>query len=186
MRLLSILFVAAAAANAATTYTATNLQPAGSPYQVANVWGLNNHGQVLVDICANGSCYGVNRFAGVWSDGVITPLPIPTGCTYSPEAGKWGINDSGTVYGWVGCGSLSKVAVWTSGVPNILPDAPLVGSSGICTANSAYISASRLQYSLWNQRGWPHYRIDQLSVEYAWRTVVLGGLGVQRRNVPDP
>ena len=142
MKFVSMLWIAAGAASAATTYTATKLQPAGSPYQIANVWALNNHAQVLVDICTNGNCTGANRLPGVWSNGAITPLTMPMGCTYSPEAGKWSINDSGTVVGWVGCGNLSKVALWTNGVPGILPDAPLLGSSGICTTSSAYNSGA--------------------------------------------
>jgi hypothetical protein len=45
MRLLAMLYIAAGAASAATTYTATSLQVAGSPYQIPNVWGLNNRGR---------------------------------------------------------------------------------------------------------------------------------------------
>ncbi len=143
MRLLGILSMAAGAASAATSYTATNLQPVGSPYQVANVWGLNNKGQVLVDVCANGNCVGVNRLLGVWSNGVITPLPFPAGYTYSPNASFYHINDSGTVIGaGVASTNQNHVVVWTNGVPIILPDAPLLGAGNICTNSSAYQSGA--------------------------------------------
>ena len=138
MKLLAMLCIAASAAAAATTYTATNLQAAGSPYQVANVWGLNNRGQVLVDICANGNCVGANRLLGVWSSGVITPLPFPPGYTYSPNAIYYHINDSGTVIGAGAAGTQNHVVVWTNGVPGVLPDAPLLGAGNICSTSSAY------------------------------------------------
>lgn len=141
MKLLAALCIAVGAASAATTYTATSLQVAGSPYQVANVWGLNNRGQVLVDICTNGNCFGVNRLLGVWSNGAITPLPFPTGYTYSPNASYYHINDSGTVVG-VGAGTQNHVVVWTNGVPSVLPDAPLLGVGNICTTSSAYKSGA--------------------------------------------
>ncbi len=141
MKLLAALCIAAGAASAATTYTATSLQVAGSPYQVANVWGLNNRGQVLVDICTNGNCFGANRLLGVWNNGAITPLPFPAGYTYSPNAIYYHINDSGTVVG-VGVGAQNHVVVWSNGVPSILPDAPLLGVGNICTTSSAYKSGA--------------------------------------------
>jgi hypothetical protein len=112
------------------TYSAASLTQAGSPYQVANVLGLNNHGQVLVDICSNGNCTGSNRTAGVWSNGVITPLTMPTGCTYIASPSYWGINDSGFIYGGLSCGSLSKAALWKNGVATVLPDAPYSSGFG--------------------------------------------------------
>ncbi len=144
MRLLATLCMAAGAAFAATSYTATNLQPVGSPYQVGSVWGLNNKGQALVDLCANGSCVGVNRLLGVWSNGVITPLPFPAGYTYSANPPFLHINDSGTVIAaaYVASTNQSHVVVWTNGVPNTLPDAPLLGAGNICTNSSDYNSGA--------------------------------------------
>ena len=150
-RALTMLLLAAGGASATTTYTATNLQPASSPYHIANVWGFNNHAQVLIDICNNGNCFGANRLLGEWSNGVITPLPFPPGLTYSPNASFYHINDSGTVVG-VGVASTSqnRVVVWTNGVPSLLPDAPLLGAGNICTNSSAYQSGagSSLPYGI--------------------------------------
>jgi hypothetical protein len=141
MRLLAMLWISAGAAFA-TSYTATNLHPAGSPYQVANVLGLNNHGQVLVDICTNGNCFGANRLAGVWNNGVITPLTIPSGYAYIAVPAYYAINDSGTVVGTLqipGPNSVpyNHVFVWTNGVPTILPDAPIPGAGSICSTSGS-------------------------------------------------
>lgn len=153
-RVVTMLLLAAGAASAATTYTATNLQPPGSPYQVANVLAMNNHAQVLVDICNNGNCTGVNRFAGVWSNGVITPLPIPTGYSYIAQPAYYGINDSGTVVGTLQIPGPNNVPydhifVWTNGVPTMLPDAPLLGAGNICSNSSDYLSGgSSISYGI--------------------------------------
>ena len=150
-RVLTMCLLAVCGASAATTYTATNLQPAGSPYQVNSVLGFNNHAQVLVDICNNGNCTGVNRFPGVWSNGVITPLPIPAGYSYVAQPSYYGINDSGTVVGTlaVTATNYDHVVVWTNGVPAFLPDAPLLGAGNICTNSSAYQSGgSSVSYGI--------------------------------------
>jgi hypothetical protein len=145
MRLLAILWIAAGVASAATSYTAASLQQSGSTVGFANIYGLNNNGQVLGDACAviiggiTYSCSGADRFPAVWSNGVFTPLTMPTGCTYSAEGGTYRINDSGTVHGWVGCGSLSKVAVWTNGVAVVLPDPPIPGAGSSCSTSGSSI-----------------------------------------------
>lgn len=54
MKLLATLSITVRAASGVTQVPATNLRPAGSLCQVANMWALNNHGQVSVDICASG------------------------------------------------------------------------------------------------------------------------------------
>jgi len=127
MKLLSIL-LAAAAAISAQTYTATSLNPSNSRYEVANVLGLNNHGQVLVDLCTNGICVGADRTVGIWANGVITPLPVPDGYSYYAQPEWYAINDSGTVVGTLlvtGASSqVGHVFIWKDGVATILPDAP--------------------------------------------------------------
>jgi hypothetical protein len=154
MKLLAALCIAAGAASAATSYTATNLQPAGSPYQVNAVLGLNNKGQVLVDMCTNGNCTGANRLPGVWSNGVITPLPIPSGYSYIAQPAYYHINDSGNVVGTLAITGANNVTynhvfVWTNGIPAVLPDAPLLGAGNICTTGSAYQSGgSSISYGI--------------------------------------
>ncbi len=132
LRLLAALSVATGAARAATTYQATNLQPPGSLVGFANIIGMNNKAQVLGDACnilgAFLYCYGANRFPAVWSNGVITPLPIPTGYSYIAQLSSYGINESGTVVGTVTAAAGSKVVLWSNGVPQILPDAPVPGA----------------------------------------------------------
>ncbi len=140
MRAFLILLAAAGAACGAQTYTATLINTSTAYF--ANIFGLNNKGQVLGDVCDSGSCFGVHRYPAIWSNGVMTPLPMPKGCAYNPAIGNyWTINDSGVVAGWVVCGT-NKVAVWTNGVPTVLPDAPLLGAGNICTNASAYNGAS--------------------------------------------
>jgi uncharacterized membrane protein len=130
----------AAGTAAAQTYTATSLTPAGSSYHFANLIGLNNQGQVLGDTCLNGTgCTGVDRFPAVWSNGVITPLPIPSGYDYFADPFWYAINDSGTVVGTmqVGGTNTSHVVVWENGVPTVLPDAPIPGA---CTGSGCTCS----------------------------------------------
>jgi uncharacterized membrane protein len=142
MRTIVMWMIAVAAALGGGVYTAVNLQAPGSPYQVANVLGLNNHGDVLVDVCTNGNCYGANRAPGVWSNGVITPLPFPPGYTYLPNPLFYHINDSGTVVGAAAVAgsvtSQSRVVIWTNGAPAVMPDAPLVGEGNLCSIGSDY------------------------------------------------
>ena len=127
MKLLSIL-LAAAGVISAQTYTATSLNPSNSQYEVANVLGLNNHGQVLVDLCTNGICVGADRTVGIWANGVITPLPVPDGYSYYAQPEWYAINDSGTVVGTLlvtGASSqVGHVFIWKDGVATMLPDAP--------------------------------------------------------------
>lgn len=128
MRLFAVLSIAAGIAFAATSYTATNLRPAGSTVNFANMMGLNNQGEVLGDAVCSGGCFGgANRGPAVWSNGVITPLPIPAGYSYIAVLAYYGLNDSGTVVGTllVTGTNVSHVVVWTNGVPAILPDAPI-------------------------------------------------------------
>ncbi len=144
MKLLAILCVAAASASAATTYTATNLQPAGSPVRFLNLIGLNNKGEVLGD-AASGPCCPGNRFPAVWSNGVITPLPIPSGYAYIAVPQYYGINDSGKVVGTLqipGANNVpyNHVFVWTDGVPAMLPDAPVPGAGSICSSSGSSAS----------------------------------------------
>ena len=148
MRLFSILLIAAGmAAAAAPSYTATSLSSPGTPYHFVNLIGLNNKGQVLGDTCINGSnCFGVNRFSGVWSNGVITPLPIPSGYVYLAQLSSYSINDFGLVIGTVQEASSTRTHVveWTNGVPAVLSDATINGacSGAGCTCSTTGSSAS--------------------------------------------
>lgn len=104
MRLLSILLVAAGAAVAAATYTATPIGPAGGLF-AANILGMNNKGEVPADVCKVAAvpfCQGPNRFSAVWSNGTFSPLPIPSGYSYVAQPAYYAINDSGTVVGTLG------------------------------------------------------------------------------------
>ncbi len=107
--------------------------------------GLNNKAQVLGDAC-NTVCFGVDRFPAVWSNGVITPLPIPSGYVYLAELNTYYINDSGTVVGTVQEASSTRTHVveWTNGVPAVLSDAPINGacSGAGCTCSTIGSSAS--------------------------------------------
>lgn len=159
-RALTMLLLAVGAASAATTYTATNLQPPGSLVGFGNIIGMNNKAQVLGDACADiiggivYSCSGTNRFPAVWSNGVITPLPIPFGYSYIAQPSYYHINDSGTVVGTLQTPGANNVPydhvfVWTNGVPTMLPDAPLLGAGNICTTSSAYQSGgSSIAYGI--------------------------------------
>lgn len=140
MRLFAAVSIAAIVASAATSYTATNLRPAGSTVYFANLMGLNNQGEVLGDAC-NGTCFGANRGPAVWSNGVITPLPIPAGYSYIAVLSYYGINDSGTVVGTlqVAGTNVSHVVEWTNGVPTILPDAPIPAA---CSGSGCQCSTS--------------------------------------------
>jgi hypothetical protein len=124
---------------AAQSYTAINLQPPGSPVYFANVIGLNNKGEVLGDAC-KGTCTGVNRFPAIWSNGVITALPIPSGYAYTAVFSYYGINDSGTVVGTlqVAGTNTTHVVLWTNGTPEVLQDAPIPGacSGSGCTCST--------------------------------------------------
>ncbi|HTR39142.1 MAG TPA: hypothetical protein VMH80_24870 [Bryobacteraceae bacterium] len=143
MKLLSVLLVTAGIATAAS-YTATSLQTSTNGF--ANIIALNNKGQVLGDACDFvGSylyCYGSHRYPAVWSSGVMTPLPIPTGYAYIAVLSYYGINDSGTVVGTLqtlGANNVpyNHVFVWTNGVPTALPDAPIPGSGTICSTSGS-------------------------------------------------
>ncbi len=132
---------------AAQSYTATSLSPAGSLYRIANLIGLNNKGQVLADTCLSGTgCAGVDRFPAVWNNGVITPLPIPSGYAYLAQLQSYAINDSGTVIGTlqVAGTNTTHIVVWTNGVPTVLPDAPIPGacSGAGCTCSTTGSSGS--------------------------------------------
>jgi hypothetical protein len=152
MRLFATLSMAAVAASAATSYTAVLIPGAsvqsirtGSPIGFNNLFALNNKGQVIGDGC-NIPCAGVNRFPAMWSNGVVTPLPIPAGYAYIAQPAYYSINDSGTVVGTlqVAGANPSHVVVWTNGVPAFLPDAPIPGacSSAGCTCSTSGSSAS--------------------------------------------
>lgn len=135
MRLLSVFLIAFGVASAQPTYTATSLQT--STNGIANILGLNNKGQVLGDTCDFvGSylyCYGSHRYPAVWSNGAITPLPIPEGYSYVAVPVYYGINDSGIVVGTLEIPGPNNVAynhvfVWANGIPTMLPDAPVPGA----------------------------------------------------------
>ena len=144
MRLISVLLVTAGIATAAQSYTATSLQTSTSGF--ANIIGLNNKGQVFGDACDFvGSflyCYGSHRYPAVWSSGVMTPLPIPTGYAYIAQLAYYAINDSGTVVGTlqVDGSNASHVFVWNNGVPTVLPDAPIPGAGSICSTSGSSTS----------------------------------------------
>jgi len=144
MRLPLVLLVTAGIAGAAQSYTATSLQTSTNGF--ANIIALNNKGQVLGDACDFvGSflyCYGSHRYPAVWSNGTITPLPIPEGYSYVAQLSYYGINDSGTVVGTLQTLGANNVAynhvfVWTNGVPTVLPDAPIPGSGTICSTSGS-------------------------------------------------
>jgi len=113
---------------------------ANSSYHFLNLIGLNNAGQVLGDDCVNGTgCVGVDRFPGVWTNGVINPLPIPAGYSYIASLEYYAINDSGMVVGTlqVTGTNTSHVVVWTNGVPAVLPDAPIPGEGSTCSTSGS-------------------------------------------------
>jgi hypothetical protein len=138
MKLLMSLLIGAGIASA-QPYTATSL--AAAPFHFVNLMGLNSNGDVLGDTCDdNSSCVGVHRFSGVWSSGVITPLPIPLGYVYVASLQSYYINDSGAVVGTVQEASSSRthVVTWIDGSPTVLPDDdPLPGCSGIPSSYSS-------------------------------------------------
>jgi len=128
----------------AQSYTAINLQPPGSPIYFANVMGLTNKGEVLGDACI-GTCSGSNGFPAVWSNGAITPLPLPHGYAYLAQPAYYAINNSGTVVGTVqvpgATTNPTHVVVWTSNTPAVLPDAPIPnacsGAGCTCSTNGS-------------------------------------------------
>src|SRR5262249_16739158 len=140
MRLFAVLWIGAGVAAAAQTYTAV---PISSPsIAFAGTMGLNNKGQVLGDACdiVGGfpNCSGSHRYRAVWSNGVMTPLPIPSGYSYIAITYSYGINNSGVVVGTlqVSGTNTSHVVVWTNGVPAVLPDATNIpGVGGTCSPN---------------------------------------------------
>lgn len=83
----SILGLVLAAPVYATNYVFTTINPAGQSGAGSSVFGLNDHGQLVV---------GTSNGGLIYQNGVYTPLPIgPAGYTLSPE----GINDAGTIVG---------------------------------------------------------------------------------------
>jgi hypothetical protein len=154
MRLFSILLIAARVAAAAQSYTAVLIPGSsvesvrtGSTIGFANLIGLNNRGQVLGDGC-NIPCNGLNRFPALWSNGVMTPLPIPSGFVYIAVLQYYAINDSGTVVGTlqVAGSNTGHVVEWENGIPVILPDAPIAracsGPGCTCSTNGSSASYS--------------------------------------------
>ena len=150
MRQFPILLVAAGVA-AAQTYTAVAIPGAAGSPGFANILALNNKGQVLGDACNNNNCTGLNRFPAVWSNGAMTPLPIPSGLSYVAQPAYYGINDSGVVVGTLQAGTdrfgiaIDHVVIWTNGVPTVLPDAPIAACLGpgyLATSSSFGINAA--------------------------------------------
>lgn len=149
MKLLSILLIAATGVAMAQQYDATPLTSATTPVHFVNVIGVNSKGLVLGDACVNGTgCAGLDRFPALWSNGVITPLPIPAGYIYVANLHNYNINDSGTVVGAVqkiGAGNnVNDVVLWENGnstiiVPpqNLFHGCPGVPASGAFALNSA-------------------------------------------------
>jgi hypothetical protein len=74
-----------------------------------------------------------DRFPAVWSNGVITPLPIPPGYAYAANLQNYKINYSGTVAGSVQApDGTYHVVLWENGNPTVIePPASLFpGCSG--------------------------------------------------------
>ncbi len=141
---MSVVLIAAGAA-AAQTYTATSLTSASSSDYFANLDGINNKGQVLGDTVCPSECSGPDRFPGVWTNGVITPLPIPAGYVYEAALNTYFINDSGTVVGTVqeATSTGTHIVMWTNATPAVVPDAPPpIGCSGTPSSSSYGINTA--------------------------------------------
>ena len=153
MRSLSILllipFVASGTATA-QQYTATPITSANSPIFFANLFDLNNKGQVLGAACIT-NC-GVNPFPAVWSNGTFQALPIPPGYVFNASARDFKINDSGSVVGNVrqpvtlngNAIQLPQVVLWQNGNPTVIqPPASLFpGCSGPPSSLSSALNSS--------------------------------------------
>ncbi|MCZ2151161.1 MAG: hypothetical protein LC126_25740 [Bryobacterales bacterium] len=134
----------------ASTYTATPLQlPAdladgGQPFM--QVYGFNNLGQVLGEAGASSTD---RRGPHVWTNGVPTALPIPTGRFFAGWTGSFKINNSGDVAGDllenVVFGAITQLRhayIWKNFVPTELVPPRFVCPAGgvLSAAPMGYIS----------------------------------------------